>query len=154
MWKSFFSYILPSLCIYIQGVRPQCITLWFNIWTLQRGNFSKVRKESPTIYALKKFRPIFVVGLLMKIWGHVYFEKKNQKREFSLGNIGEFPKNWKCARRIPHPKEIIGESPILKESIGKSPIKIAAVEFCSWTVCMMNNTPSTFFIFGGFNYVT
>ena len=64
-------------------------------------------------------------GLLLKIWGHINFEKKSQKREFSTGNIGESPQNEKCSRGIP--KESIGEYPILKESIDESPIKIAAL---------------------------
>ena len=54
-----------------------------------------MQKESPTIYALKKFPLIFVGGLLMKIWGHINFEKKSQKWEFSLGNIGKFFQNFK-----------------------------------------------------------
>ena len=40
-----------------------CLTqFWFNIWSLQRWNFSKVQKESPTFSVLKKVPPIFVGG--------------------------------------------------------------------------------------------
>ena len=51
-----------------------------------------MRKESPTFSVLKKFPPNFVERLLLKIWGPINFEKMSQKREFSLGNIGESPK--------------------------------------------------------------
>ena len=53
----------------------------------------------------------------MKIWGHINFEKKSQKQDFPLGNIGWSPKM----------KNVVVGSPILKESIGESPIKIAAL---------------------------
>ena len=59
-----------------------------------------MQKQKFAIYALKKFPPIFMGGLLMKIWGHINFEKKSQKREFSLGNIGETPKIENCLTQL------------------------------------------------------
>ena len=50
---------------------------------LKVGIWQKCIEKKFTIQALKKFPPIFVVGLLMKILGPTNFKKKSQKREFS-----------------------------------------------------------------------
>ena len=76
----------------VQGVRPQSYTLWFNFTPLKSGNLAKVYRKEIHYLSLKKFPPIFVGGLLMKILGYTNLKKKSQKREFSLGNIGKTPK--------------------------------------------------------------
>ena len=81
-------------------------------------------------------------------------KKESQKWEFSLGNIGESPRNEKCARHVVHHHSsrtelykaaiLMGDSPMLSFKMGDSPM----LSF------KMRDLPRTFFIFGGFTYVT
>ena len=51
-----------------------CLTqLWFNIWSLQRWNFSKVQKESPTFSVLKKIPSKFRGGVIIENLGPYQF---------------------------------------------------------------------------------
>ena len=81
-------------------------------------------------------------------------KKESQKWEFSLGNIGESPRNEKCARHVVHHHSsrtelykaaiLMGDSPMLSFKMGDSPM----LSF------KMRDSPRTFFIFWGFTYVT
>ena len=90
----------------------------------------------------------------MKIWGHINFEKKSQKREFSLGNIGESPKNENVlgVLFIIHTVQeqnstaaiLMGDLPMLSFKMGDSP----TISF------RMGDLSGTFLIFSEFTYVT
>ena len=88
-------------------------------------------------------------GLLVKIWGHVNFEKKSQKQECSLGNIGETPKMKNVLGKSPILKEALADPPLQKQIKGRSPIGRAAVsnsdlELCVWwTTRMVDNIQKT-----------